>query len=225
MRRSLLLAIVAGAFATGVSAADSAVRQLRITSPVQAGAVASLSVDVSPAARCTIAPARGTYVPGQSLAPKTGRRLTWRWRLRPTARPGRSSVVVRCGAAGTLRTGFTITRPVPELGLAAARQAVCEGAPARVQRRFATQLVPLLDRTLEAIRAEYGAFDCAYGSNYYKDGGPLSYYLLTVRNGSARCAFVVTARVVWVDDPPLPGYEGPVNERYTETCATLRASR
>jgi hypothetical protein len=222
MRRSLVLVSVA-ALAVGVAAAEGAVRQVSITSPVRAGESASLSVDVSPAARCTIAPAAGTYVRGSGLPPKSGRRITWRWKLRSDARPGRSQVVVRCGDSGTLRTTLRITGAVPELGLAAAKRAVCERAPARVQRRYKTQLIPLLERTLAAIRAEYGAFDCAYGSNYYKDGGPLSYYLVSVRKGATRCAFAVTARVVWIDEQPLPGYTGPVDESYVETCTTLRS--
>jgi hypothetical protein len=223
MRRWLLLVLGVATLAVGVTAAQSAVRQISITSPVRAGETASLSVGVSPAARCTIAPAAGTYVRGPGLSPKSGRRLTWRWKLRLDARPGRSQVVVRCGDSGTLRATFRITRAVPEIGLAAARRAVCERAPARVERRYKTQLVPLLDRTLAALRAEYGAFDCAYGSNYYKDGGPISYYLLSVRAGTARCTFAVTARVVWADQQPLPGYTGPVDESYVETCTTLRA--
>jgi hypothetical protein len=225
MRRSPLVVVGVAALAVGVTAAGSAVRQLSITSPVRAGEMASLSVNVSPAARCTIAPAAGTYVRGSGLAPRTGARITWRWKLRLDARPGRSPVVVRCGGSGTLRTTYRIARAVPELGLAAAKQGVCRRAPDRVQRRYKTLLVQLLDLTLEAIRAEYGAFDCAYGSNYYKDGGPLSYYLLSVRKGATRCAYAVTARVVWVDEQPLPGYTGPVDESYVETCTTLRASR
>jgi hypothetical protein len=122
-----------------------------------------------------------------------------------------------------LRTTLRIIGAVPELGLAAAKRAVCERAPARVQRRYKTELIPLLDRTLADLRAKYGAFDCAYGSNYYRDGGPLSYYLLSVRKGATRCAFAIAARVVWVDQRPLPGYTGPVDESYPETCTTLRS--
>lgn len=81
----------------------------------------------------------------------------------------------------------------------------------------------MLDSTLTALREQHGSFDCAYGSNYYREGGPLSYYLITVRPGKARCSFGVAARVVWVSERPLPGYEGPVDEAYVETCASLRA--
>jgi hypothetical protein len=224
MRRPLIVVLGVIALMVGATAADSAVRRLAITSPVQAGGVASLRVNVTPAARCTLTLAAGTYVRKSSLGPRTGGRIMWRWRLPSDAEPGRSPVVVECGASGTLGTTYTIARAVPEMALGAAKQAACGRAPVRVQRRYKTELIPLLERTLADIRAEHGAFDCAYGSNYYKEGGPLSYYLLSVRKGSKQCAFVVTARVVWVEERPLPGYKGPVDETYVETCTTLRAT-
>jgi hypothetical protein len=90
-----------------------------------------------------------------------------------------------------------------------------------VQTKFRTELVPLLDRTLEQLRLEYGAFACAWGSNYYSGGVPVSYYLVAVAPGTSPCAFVVSARVVWPGDPPEPGYTGPVTETYRETCNSL----
>ena len=221
MRRASIVAlagVLAGLLA--VTGAESAVHRVSITSPVAAGKKARLTVEVTPAARCTIALAQRTYVASTGLGARTGGRITWRWRLQPTARLGRSPVTVRCGKSGTLRTTFVIT--APELTLAAAASAACRRAPARVLSRYRTELVPLLERTLTALHAQYGAFDCAYGSNYYKEGGPLSYYLVSVARGQSPCTFSITARVVWVSDPPLPGYAGPADETYVETCTSLR---
>jgi hypothetical protein len=203
-----------------VAAAQSAVHRVSITSPVTAGNVAKLTVDVAPAARCTIAVAPRTSVSGANLGPRKGGKITWRWRIRATASPGRSPVAVRCGTSGNLRTSFLIAEP--ELPLAVAVTAVCAHAPARALAKYKTQLVPLLDRTITTLHEQYGAFSCAYGSNYYKNGGPLSYYLVLVARGNSPCTFSVKTRVVWVSDPPLPGYTGPVDESYVETCAALR---
>jgi hypothetical protein len=223
MRQSFIAGL-AGSLAVlvSVTAAQGAVHRLSITSPVAAGKSARLTVGVSPTARCTIALAPRTSVSSASLKARTGGRITWRWKVRPTAKLGRSPVTVRCGNSGTLRTSFVIT--APELTLAAAATAVCARAPARVLGKYDTEPVPLLERTLTALHAQYGAFDCAYGSNYYKEGGPLSYYLVSIARGNLPCAFAVTTRVVWVSDPPLPGYTGPTDETYVETCTSLRAS-
>ena len=220
--RLRIIAALAGTIAVlaSVTAAQSAVHRVSITSPVPAGTSVRLTVEVAPRAKCTIALAPRTSVASAGLAARTGGRITWRWKVRPTARLGRSPVTVRCGTSGTLRTSFVIT--APELTLAAAATAVCTRAPTRVLGKYKTELVPLLERTLTALHAQYGAFDCAYGSNYYKDGGPLSYYLVSVARGKGPCTFSVKTRVVWVSDPPLPGYTGPTDETYAETCASLR---
>jgi hypothetical protein len=221
MRRTLVIAFVGSlVLLLCVTAAQSAVRRVSITSPVAAGKAARLTVDVAPRARCTITLAPRTYVASPGLQARSGGRITWRWKIRPTAKLGRSPVSVRCGTSGTLRTSFVIG--APELSLAAAARATCERVPARVLGRFETELVPLLERTLADLRTQYGAFDCAWGSNYYKTGGPLSFYLVKVARGKSVCTFSVTTRVIWVSDPPLPGYTGPTDETYAETCASLR---
>jgi hypothetical protein len=193
---AVVLACAIVLFAVTMEALGS-VRPIAIRSPVQAGGIASVTVAVSPRARCVIQRAAGSYVPGRPLRPKTAERITWRWKVHPKATPGRSRVVVRCGASGTLRTSFVITAAVPELSLAEAARAACARVPARVQRRYRTQLVPLLERTIATLRDQYGAFDCAWGSNYYREGGPISYYLVSVRRAAARCSFTVAVRVVW----------------------------
>jgi hypothetical protein len=131
-------------------------------------------------------------------------------------------VVVRCGSSGVLRTTFTITSAETSITLETAARLVCERAPARALSRYKTQLIPLLERTIASLRQQYGAFDCAFGSNYYKNGGPISYYLISVRRGPAPCRYVVAARLIWISGAPLPGYDGPKTERYSETCSSLR---
>jgi pimeloyl-ACP methyl ester carboxylesterase len=46
----------------------------------------------------------------RALAPKVGRRISWRWRVGVNTPAGRAVIVVRCGKSGVLRLGFTITR-------------------------------------------------------------------------------------------------------------------
>jgi hypothetical protein len=220
--RVILSSAVALTLVVGAAGADGAVRRISLKSPVEVGATAAVTVSVTPRARCVIEPAPGSFVRGPGLRPRSGGRITWRWKVHPKASLGRSRVVVRCGASGTLRASFVITPA--ELSLTDAAKAACARVPARVLRRYRTQLIPLLERTIATLRDQYGTFDCAWGSNYYRDGGPISYYLVSVRRAAARCNFTVVTQVAWANEPPLPGYDGPVDERYTETCASLRSS-
>ena len=102
MRRSALIAVVAiSLFAA--SAADGAVHKVSLT-PVHAGEYASLTVNVSPRARCTIEVLYDTVVSkAKGLGPKTGGRITWRWRVGTSTHAGRWPIIVRCGQSGTLR--------------------------------------------------------------------------------------------------------------------------
>lgn len=115
MRGWHLAVLVAAVCLVGASAAQGAVRKVSLTSPVRAGALATLVVKVSPRARCTIAVAYGGVVSkAAGLGPKTGARITWRWRVGANTRPGRWPIVVRCGKSGTLRLLLTVSpRPVP----------------------------------------------------------------------------------------------------------------
>lgn len=83
---------------------EGVVRKVSLTSPIRAGKDASLAVTVSPRARCTI---RVTYggvaAKVVGLGPKSGGKITWRWRVGDGTPPGRWPVVVRCGNSGTLK--------------------------------------------------------------------------------------------------------------------------
>jgi hypothetical protein len=104
----LLLAILALALP---AAATAKVGLVGVTSPISAGAYATLRVAVTPARRCSIAV---YYKSGRSVAqglyPKTPRagRISWTWKVGTRTTPGRWPIVVSCGTAGTLRTSFVV---------------------------------------------------------------------------------------------------------------------
>ena len=80
------------------------VRKVSLTSPVRAGKYASLTVSVSPTARCTIEVVYARVVSkAKGLGPKSGGKITWRWRVATSTPPGRWPVIVRCGESGTLK--------------------------------------------------------------------------------------------------------------------------
>ena len=79
------------------------VRKVSLTSPIRVGRDASLTVSVSPRARCTIEVIYRAVAPKtKGLGAKSGGRITWRWRVGTTTPPGRWPVIVRCGNGGTL---------------------------------------------------------------------------------------------------------------------------
>lgn len=210
-----LVALVVGVGVVGVTAADGAVRKTQLTTTVQAGMVASIAVDVAPKARCAIAVGAGTAVlTPRGLSPKTGGRITWRWRIRETAPGGASPVIVSCGKSGTLKTRMTIVELEPEMSLAYAWNVVCRRAPLRVMSRFGTELVPVATSSSDA---------CRFRINFAGALDFLAFYALSIGHGAARCTFVVWAQLMVPRQNEIPrNYPGPFAERYTETCASLR---
>ena len=108
----LVVALVALALVLA-SAAEARVSLVRVTSPVRAGAYATLTVKVSRPARCSITV---YYKSGpseaQGLYPKrtnAQRRVSWTWKVGTRTTPGRWPILVSCGAAGTLKTSFRVT--------------------------------------------------------------------------------------------------------------------
>lgn len=119
MRRSAVIGLIAGTLLLGASSADAAVRQVSLTSPVRAGAFASLTVNVSPRARCTIRVIYNTATQSKILSdaglnPKTGGTISWRWRIPKGAHPARTPIEVMCGDSGELRAELLVG-PIPEL--------------------------------------------------------------------------------------------------------------
>lgn len=108
MRR--LIATLAAILALAVpTVAAASVRLVSITSPINAGAYATLAVAVSPARTCSITV---YYKSGpssaQGLYSKRGSRISWTWKVGTRTTPGRWAIVVSCGSAGTLRTSFVV---------------------------------------------------------------------------------------------------------------------
>ncbi len=105
-RTALVAALVALMLPTVASAR---VVLVRVTSPINAGAYATLTVSVSPSHRCSITV---YYKSGSSTAaglyPKSGPRISWTWKVGTRTTPGRWPIVVSCGSAGTLRTSFVV---------------------------------------------------------------------------------------------------------------------
>jgi hypothetical protein len=85
------------------------VRKVSLTSPTRAGEDVSLTVIVSPRARCTIEVIYDRVVSrAKGLGPKSGGKITWRWRVGVGTRPGRWPVIVRCGKSGTLKLSMRV---------------------------------------------------------------------------------------------------------------------
>jgi hypothetical protein len=86
-----------------VPSATASVRKTAFTAIVSPGSEASLSVVVTPTARCTITV---IYETGEShargLGPKRGGLIVWRWKVGSSTSPGRWPVRVDCGRSGKL---------------------------------------------------------------------------------------------------------------------------
>ena len=118
-RAVLVVAVIAAVAATAVPAASaesssaSLARLVRVTSPVSAGAYATLVARVVPRRLCKITV---YYKSGpstaQGLYPKRPRngRVSWTWKVGTRTTPGRWPIRVACGTAGSFRTSFVVTR-------------------------------------------------------------------------------------------------------------------
>jgi micrococcal nuclease len=111
MRRFMFVALVLTALALPAAAAAS-VHLRSVTSPVSAGSHATLTVSVSRPASCSITV---NYKSGPShaagLYPKrtTAGHVSWSWMVGTRTTPGRWTIDVYCGAAGSLHTSFVTT--------------------------------------------------------------------------------------------------------------------
>jgi hypothetical protein len=86
----------------------SGVLRVALTTPVRAGSYAELTVRVTPPARCTIQVSYGAASQQKGLGPKTGGRITWRWKVGSNTRPGRWPIDIRCGTSGSLKLTIRI---------------------------------------------------------------------------------------------------------------------
>jgi hypothetical protein len=89
--------------------ASASVRKVSFTATVPAGDYATLTVNVSPRSRCTIKVVYDTTVShARGLGPKTGAKITWRWRVGSNTHAGRWPVTVDCGKAGRLNVRLRV---------------------------------------------------------------------------------------------------------------------
>jgi hypothetical protein len=102
-RASIVLALLIATSLVIVSAAAASVRKVTFTTTVSPNDYASLTVNVSPSARCTIKVVYDTTVShARGLGPKTGTKITWRWKVGSSTNAGRWPVTVDCGKSGKL---------------------------------------------------------------------------------------------------------------------------
>jgi micrococcal nuclease len=109
MSRLVALSLVALVALAVASSAAGTVKRISLTTPVVAGSYASLTVNVTPRARCSIQVIYDTVVSSaKGLGRKTGGRITWRWRVGTSTHPGRWPIIVDCGKSGKLRTRIRV---------------------------------------------------------------------------------------------------------------------
>jgi hypothetical protein len=97
-------------FVTSAHTASAAgIKLERLTSPITAGADATLTVRTSRATTCSISV---YYKSGPSQAgglyPKRGARISWIWKVGTRTTPGSSPIIVSCGKAGSLQTSSSV---------------------------------------------------------------------------------------------------------------------
>jgi hypothetical protein len=110
VKRRLVVCVLACLLALAVAVEVGAtVKRVSLTTPVVAGSYASLTVKVTPRARCTIQVIYDTVVSeAKGLGPKTGGTITWRWRVGTSTHAGRWPIIVDCGKSGKLRTRIRV---------------------------------------------------------------------------------------------------------------------
>ena len=91
--------------------ASATVRKVKFTAVVSPNDYASLTVSVTPRAKCRITVEYDTVVSkAKGLGPKTGTKITWRWKVGSTTHPGRWPVTVDCGGSGKLSLKLRVLR-------------------------------------------------------------------------------------------------------------------
>ncbi len=94
------------------SSANGKVKLVSLTSPVSAGADATLTVAVPNGTSCAIVV---TYKSGSSSAAglyaqrARGGRIDWTWKVGTRTTPGRWPIDIAYGASGSLHTSFVVT--------------------------------------------------------------------------------------------------------------------
>jgi hypothetical protein len=109
MRRSLILVlgvVLAGVLVSSVAATVNVTKRPGRVSP---GDTASVTVVVSPKARCTI----GVYYSSsrseaRGLGAKTAKTITWTWTIGSNTKTGTWPIKIDCGKSGKAQTSVTV---------------------------------------------------------------------------------------------------------------------
>jgi hypothetical protein len=101
--RSVFAVALVGTTLVFAAQASAAVKATKLPGTVTAGDYASLTVRVTPKARCTIKVVYDTVTSrAKGLAAKTGPTITWRWRVGSNTHAGRWPITIDCGKSGRL---------------------------------------------------------------------------------------------------------------------------
>jgi hypothetical protein len=101
--RALPVALVVLVSLVLAASASATVKRVAFTATVSPNDYASVTVSVTPKARCTIQVIYDTVVSeAKGLGPKAGTKITWRWKVGSATHPGRWPVKVDCGKSGKL---------------------------------------------------------------------------------------------------------------------------
>ncbi|HSL63792.1 MAG TPA: hypothetical protein VK874_03965 [Gaiellaceae bacterium] len=93
----------------GRDRAAAAIKANAFTRTVSPNDYATLTITVTPRARCTITVIYDTVVSkARGLGPKTGGKITWRWKVGSATHPGTWPVRVNCGRSGKLNTRLRV---------------------------------------------------------------------------------------------------------------------
>lgn len=109
MRRTLMLALVTGLALVLVSSAAAGVRVTKRPGRVSPGGTASVTVVVTPKARCTIGVYYSSSKSGaRGLGAKTAKTITWTWTVGSNTKSGTWPVKISCGTSGKAQTSVTV---------------------------------------------------------------------------------------------------------------------
>lgn len=93
------------------SSASASVKKVKFAATVATSDEASLTVKVTPNARCTIRVEYDTVVSrAKGLGAKRGGTITWRWRVGSNTHLGRWPVTVDCGKSGKLALRLRVVK-------------------------------------------------------------------------------------------------------------------
>jgi hypothetical protein len=110
--RRFVLVLITGATLALPSAAAARVRLLQVSSPIRAGAYATITASVTPSATCSVVvnyKSGPSHAAGLYAKRSTAGRVSWTWKVGTRTTPGRWGIVVSCGRAGSLDTSFLVT--------------------------------------------------------------------------------------------------------------------